>query len=355
MKLLEFAIPTWKRAKQLRTSVCSIVEKGCPVVISHHACDVETLPVVEQLKKDFPRLVRAVCCELGANPDYSDSFKQVFALSEAKYVWTFGDDDALVPKAFEIIKPLLERDEFDFIHVAEAVRSECTGRLAKGNLIDLCNNLGWIEMTGFISCNIVRTERLNAATQLKSWDLYAKNAFVHCCALLEVLHDRPSAYFDMALVDSKLYLDEDETQKRWIEGNVGLRYHYIDDALMDMRKRGILGTLMPKFFRYHGYHIWDRFLTHIVNSYNTDQDFQLTDYLDEMLTRVINLTSFLDPVNERRYKEEVLEIRQAMIEHCGALAYAIQKAGMLGKLMDYHGREQYDFTYMRPVTTREKA
>jgi len=355
VKLLEFAIPSWKRPKSLRTTVVSIVEQGCHVVISHHACDVETTPVVKQLIKDYPKHVRGVQCELGDKPDYSESFRQVFALSDANYVWTFGDDDALVPKAFEIIKPLLERDEFDFIHVSEAVRSQCTARLVKAKLIDLCNNLGWIDMTGFISCNIIRTEKLNQATQLKSWDLYAKNAFVHCCSILEVLHDCPSAYFDMALVDSKLYLDEEDTQKRWIEGNVGLRYHYIDDALMDMRTRGVIGTLTPKFFRYHSYHIWDRFLTHIVNSYNTDQDFQLTDYIDDMLTRCLNLTTFLDPVNRKRYSEEILEIRQAMIEHCGALAYAIQKAGQLGKLVDYHGREQYDFTYMRPMTSREKA
>ncbi len=345
--LLEFAIPTWKRPKSLRTSVCSIADQGCPVVISHHLCDTPTMPVVEELKLKYPSLVRAVACELGTAPDYADSFRQVFGLSDATYTWTFGDDDALVPNAIEIITPLLTRGEFDLIHVSEAVRSANTGALIKGKLVDLANNIGWIDMTGFISCNIIRTTKLNEACQLKAWPLYAKNAFVHCCALLETLYDSDCAFYDMALVDSRILADDEDTGARWTEGNVGLRYHYIDEALLDMRQRGIIrGHLSPKFFRYHSYHLWDRFLTHIVTDYNQSQDFVLTDYLDDLLTRCINLTTFLDPLNRKRYQDECMEIRQAMIEHSGALKYAISKAHIMGRLVEDHGRERYDLSYL---------
>lgn len=347
MKLLEFAIPTWKRPQSLRTSACSILEQGCPLVVSYHLCDVETHPVIEELKTKYPTLMRGVAAEIGANPDYADSFRQIFRVPEAKYTWLFGDDDVLVPGAVALMTPLLERGEFDFIHVSEAVRSANTRALIKGKLIDLCKQIGWIDMTGFISCNIIRTTKLNDACELKSWPIYAKNAFVHCCALLEVLYDSDCAFYDMALVDSMLIRNEDETNIRWAEGQVGLRYHYIDEALMDMRERGVIkGDLTPKFFRYHTYHLWDRFLTHIVTDYNQSQNFVLTDYLDDLLTRCVNLTTFLDPLNRKRYAEECAEIRQSMIEHSGALKYAIGKAHVMGRLVEDHGRERYDLSYL---------
>lgn len=348
MKLLEFAMPTWKRPKQLLTSASSILDQGGHLVISHHLCDVETLPVIEELKKKYPTL-RAVACELGEHPDYSDSFKQVFGLTESKWTWTFGDDDCLVPGAIACITPILERDEFEFIHVAEAVRSSNGGGLIKGKLLDLCNAIGWIEMTGFISSNIVKTDKLNEAVHLKSWDLYAKNAFVQCCALFEVLNDRDSAFYDYALVDSKILEDADQTAIRWGETNTGLRYHYVDDALLNMRERGIIKTdLSPKFFRYHCYHLWDRFLTHLVNSYNTDQDFQITDYLEDLIKRCRNLVSFLGPEDKKRYNDEISEIRQSLVEHCDALHYAISKAEYMSKLVEDHGRSRYDFSYLPP-------
>jgi len=354
--LLEFAIPTWKRPAQLRLSVCSIVEQGCPVVISHHACDVETLPVGEQLKKDYPKYVRAVQCELGANPDYSDSFRQLFKLPDAQYTWPFGDDDALVPGAVTSIVPLLERGEFDFIHVAEPVRSQNSNRLVKGKLLDLCNNLGWIDMTGFISSNIIRTVKLDAMCQLPSWELYAKNAFVQCCAIFDVLHDSPAAFWDAALVDSQILAQPDETQKRWDAGKIGLRYHYIDDTLLDMRARGVLGEVTPKFFRYHSYHIWDRFLANIVNSYATTENFIVTEYLDDMLLRCMNLASLLSGHDRKQYQDEIIEVRQAMIEHSGAFQYAVRKAEYMNRVSEDHSaRERYDFAYMAPVLGADKA
>lgn len=354
MRLLEFAIPTWHRPEKLSISVCSIAEQGGHVVISHHLCDLETMAVVEKLKKKYPKLVRAVACELGTSPDYSESFKQLFSLPEAKYTWTFGDDDVLVPGAIEAITPILERDEFDFIHCAEVVRSASTGSLIKGKLIELCNAIGWIDMTGFISCNIIRTTKLNEACQLKSWPLYATNAFVQSCALLEVLYDSECAFLDTPLVDSKVQYDEEATSTRWSESNVGLRYHYVDDALLDMKKRGIIKTnLTPKFFRYIEYHLWDRFIGHIVNSYNSDQDFQLTDYLDNLLVRCYNLVTFLDPMNRKRYADEITEVRQSMIEHSGALQYAIKKAGVMGRLVDNHSRSHYEYGYLRKTPAKQ--
>lgn len=346
MNLLEFAIPTWKRPHQLRNSVCSIAEQGCPVVISHHLCDTETLPVVEELKKKYPTTVRSVACELGIAPDYSDSFKQVFGLSEAKYTWTFGDDDILIPDAVKVITPILERDEFDFIHVSEVIRCHNSGRLVKAKLLDLCCNLGWLDMTGFISCNIVKTEKLNEAMQLNSWPLYAKNAFVQSCALFEVLHDKNCAYFDNALVDSKTQLDEVETGIRWGAGNVGMRYHYVDDALMDMRSRGIIGTVTPKFFRYLSYHLWDRFLNNIASAYNSTENYVVTDYIDGLLKRCLNLTTFLDKMNEKRYADEIMEVKRAMIAHAGALKYAIKIAEDMDHIIDNHNKEHYETEYL---------
>ena len=209
----------------------------------------------------------------------------------------------------------------------------------------------------FITGNIVRTDRLKEAVALEAWPIYAKNAFVQSCALLDVLHDKDCAFLDVPLIDVQEREPTEQTMERWGQFSVGLRYHYVDDALLDMRRRGIIGTLQPKFFRYLSYFLWDRFLGHIANSYNTEQDFQITEYLDDLFKRLNNLYTFLDATNRRRYEAEARDVKEAMIAHQGALQYAIDRAAFLGRLIDNHSQSRFDFEYLQPqakANPREK-
>ena len=202
-------------------------------------------------------------------------------------------------------------------------------------------------MTGFITGNIIRTEKLKQAANLPSWDLYAKNAFVQSCSLLEVCCNDNAAFLDYPLIDVQSRDVTEDTISRWGQFKVGLRYHYVDEALMDMRTRGIINTLQPKFFRYLSYHLWDRFLTQIIDSYNSTEDFKLTPYLEDLIKRSLNLASFLDKREQERYRDEILSVKRGLAEHSAALQHAIKKAGDLGKLMDFHSGERYPFQFLK--------
>ncbi len=348
--MLTFVIPTWNRPAHLEISACSTAEQaaqheGVRVLISDHGSDEETQQVIARLKAQYA-CVDSVRLERAEGHDYSHSFRFAFAQPQTEWTWMFGDDDALEPHGLDVVLDCLKRDDLQFLHVSEASRTRGTRQLAHGKLIDLCNAIGWLDMTGFITGNIVRTKHWRTAAALPTWDLYAKNAFAHACALLEVLHDQEAAFFDWPVVRTQEPAVTEETMARWNQFNVGLRYHYIDEAFVSMRNRGIIGTLKPKFFRYLSYYLWDRFIGQIANSYNTTEDFQITDYIDGLLRRSLTLTTFLAPAEERRFAGEILELKEMMVAHSSALQYAIKKAGEMGKYVDDHSVARFEFEYL---------
>ena len=344
---LTIAVPTWNRAKNLDTLLSTITgQTDVQVIVQDHGSTDETSEVIKRYEKEYP-FVRGVSFPREDHHDYSNAFRNLFLLPETEWTWTIGDDDILLSDAVKTIWPILEKDNLEFIHVSEASRTRNSGALVKGNLLDLCNAVGWIEMTGFISGNITRTKWLKKAAALETWDQYAKGAFVQSCVLLELLHSENCAFFDLPLIDA--HVDDsitEQTNERWAQFNVPLRYHYIDEQVALLQKKGAFTKVTPKFFRYLSYHLWDRFLQNIYNSYTSDQDFKVTDYLLDLLQRCLNLTKFLPDEDAKRYAGEIMEVKQQMIAHEASLAYAIGIANKLGGLVDYHGRHQFDFQYL---------
>jgi len=347
--MLTFAIPTWNRPRELNICVRSIAEQctpECKIIVMDHGSDEPTEKVVNQLIKEFP-FVRAVRLEREEGHDYSHAFKYLFQLADTEWTWTFGDDDMLMPGAVESMLDALKRDEFEFIHVAEEKRSAKTGKLYKATLLELCNTIGWLDMTGFITGNIIRTEKLKQCAKVESWDLYAKSAFVQSLAILEVMKDAPSAFLDYPIIKSQTEELTEETMSRWTQFDIGTRYFYLDEGLMDLRKRGVIERVSPTFFRYLSYYLWDRFMQNILSSFTTTQQYRVTPMLDDLFQRVINLTSFLPNMEARRFKAEILEVRQAMDNYEFALKITSEKAEILDGQLQAHSIEHFPFGYMK--------
>ena len=51
-------------------------------------------------------------------------------------------------------------------------------------------------------------------------------------------------------------------------------------------------------------------------------------------------------MNEKRYADEIMEFKQAMIAHGGALKYAIKIAEDMDKIIDNHNKEHYETEYL---------
>lgn len=273
MTKLAFVIPAWNRPKHLEICVESIASQvraddDVRVIVQDDCSSNLDVPVVcAKMAEKYQ------CVEIRRrreHGDYADAFRDMFrAAPDAEWVWTFGDDDKLLPNALKfmlsaVLPRMVERDYF---HVAEVKRTAGTNAIAySSRLIDLCGEFGWVDLTGFITGNVCRGPLLARAAETPRWPLYAKSAFVHCAALLEELADRPCAFVDIPLISTQGNSDSEETAKRWTDANIPVRYMLMIDCIDRMFEDGILTKKLPaKFFRYLSYHLWDRFLVCFIN------------------------------------------------------------------------------------------
>lgn len=242
---LVFAIPTWNRAQKLLQCVTSIAEqKPDAIFISDNCSDDQTAEVCKLLAEKYSFVTYT---RLNKHVYAEENFKNVVSFAQGDYIWTFGDDDILIPGAIDFARKLLELN-LDFYHVAEVQRSS-TDTVVKDTLLNLCNRFGFLETTGFISCNITRAEKLKAAYATHNWEVYTHSAFSHSLALLEVLADNESMLVDVGMIRAA---DEDkETVERWQLEQTTSRYIYISEGLLLLRNAGIIPEkLSETFFRY---------------------------------------------------------------------------------------------------------
>lgn len=293
--MLSFVIPTNNRAAELEVCVRSIATQirsnmDAKIIILNDGSTDGTGDVCDKLEGFYPFIEAR---HLAKHEDYSDIFRTMFrAAPESEWVWTFGDDDRLQPKALEFMYPQLQASpQVSFFHVAEVQRSSGGGGAYKAELIDLCRNFGWIDMTGFITGNICRGPLLAKCAETPRWKEYAKNAFVQSCALLEGLQHEQAAFLDLPLIDTQHKDQTEETIKRWSTNLIAARYQFLSTALERMYEDGVLKDKMPpKFFRYLSYHLWDRFLSYMTNDYVD----RMQMWSDDAWANVLRFTNFCD-------------------------------------------------------------
>ena len=343
--MITFAIPTWNRAQQVEKTVRSIAAQaraGIKIVVCDHGSTDGTPEVLSRLAQEFDCLGLA-SLERPPGADFQDNFRYCFRLPQTEWTWTFGDDDLLLPGALDLVLEAI-KSGVEFIHVAEVLRSDNTKTIVRRpSLFELCSDLGWLDMTGYITCNVVKTERLKKAVNSPQWDSYSKNAFPHACALLEALHDAPAMFIDVPLVDCQSHEVTPETAKRWAENQTGTRYFYVDEALEDMVKRGVLKKPIDNvFFRYHSYFLWDRLITCMISQYANHPK----DSHPELWQHVERLATFLDGHPAQILRNRILEVRTAITLHYKALNEYSLRAMALEGLMRGHNIERFGFSYL---------
>lgn len=271
MTKLAFVIPTWNRPDRVKRAVASIASQmsegdGVVIHVVHDGDLPEMTVALHEIRDRWPHII----VSNNEHSDYSAAFRAMFtAETTADWVWTFGDDDILRDGALAFMLPRLAEEKADFIHIAELQRSSGTNHIYRAeNLLRLCGKFGWIEMTGFITCNITRGPLLAEAAGTPNWRHYAKTAFVQSCILLEKMRDRPAVFMDIPLVDTQDKEQNVATQDTWRQQNIPGRYLYVVDAIELMFDQGILTNKLPReFFRYLSYHLWDRHLTSFIGDY----------------------------------------------------------------------------------------
>lgn len=352
-----FSIPTWNRADQLRVCIESIAQqingRDVYIKVQDNASTDHTQKVLKELSEKYS-FISYYSVPYGRHVDYSESFRMLFESAIGDWTWTFGDDDVLLPGSLDNIQDALSRD-FEFIHVAERKRATGTGQLHNASLLDMCNKYGLLDMTGFITGNIVKTKWLHEAALLPSWPIYAKSAFVQSLALLEVLKDQNIAFIDWPMVDSQDAEQNEETQRRWTLEDTPTRYFYLIDGLEDMKQRGVLDKVNSSFFRYLSYFLWDRFIQNIVSSYTTTQDFKVTDMLADLIDRTVRLTALLPAQEAKRYRQEIIDVRDALEAYSFCISKTFEAQAEVDRLLNAHGVERFAFSYLLPKEMEAKA
>lgn len=355
MAKLAFIIPTWNRPQHLSRCIESIASQvpdsdTVKVIVIDDASEDETRLKVEALQDTYPGIIEYQRRE--THTDYSDVFQDMFDAGHCHdWAWTFGDDDLLQTGALAFMLEFLStHDDLSFLHVPEVKRSHNTGALYRASgLFDLCNNFGWLEMTGFITGNITKGFLLAEAGNTPNWRTYAKSSFVQACALLEQLRDNACAFLDIPLVTSQEMEQTEDTGKRWSEGNIGYRYLLLADALELMYEQEILKRKVDKrFFRYLNYHLWDRFISHFLSDYFNAK----TLWLDDAWGRVIRMTRFI--ANEEEATAIMADVEAARGLSTLGLYMSRNIAGIeseLRTIFDRHTQPIYQYGFIGPDGT----
>jgi hypothetical protein len=284
------------------------------------------------------------------NIDYSEAFHRMMTeCHESDWVWTFGDDDKLMPNALEFVLEQLRsaQETTRYFHVAEVGRCERSGKVFKGKLLDLCRNIGWLEMTGFITCNIIRGSDLYTAAQTPRWPVYERSAFVHSCALLEHMQDMDAVFIDLPVVSTQYQQQTEDSILRWIRAGIPHRYLFVADALERMHDDGVLTERQPhKFFRYLNYHLWDRFITHFCNDYLARNEM----WADESLNRITRLAKFVDDDELVAQITSDVENARGMITVHHYMSNNINGLrGEIENINQRHAESVFPYGYLTPV------
>lgn len=311
--MLTFAIPTYNRHKHLRRCLQSIIDQALMVddrvriVVFDNCCTDDTPQVLREFKDRYPEIL-----DITRNTETCDghvNFMKCFTATATAWTWTMGDDDILTDNALEFALRMIKANKYQFYHVAETTRFAGQKAIYPGTLLSLCTEIGLLDMTGFISCNICRTDKLKQAFSSRHMDVYNESCFSQSLALLEALAHEPCAYVNVPLIELQ---DKDQTADslaRWSEGNTMMRYNLVVKGLQLLIADGIIPEQLPElFFRYLNSNLFGKILFSFWEKINKTYE-QLPD--DEW-NNILNLAQMLPPAACREKTVAINDYRKKL-------------------------------------------
>jgi glycosyltransferase involved in cell wall biosynthesis len=281
---IAIAIPTYNRLEKLKVALHHIetqelddrFELFC--VISNIASQDGTTEFLGQLSHSK---VKYVIHNTPEDYIYTNWRRCAEAVpDDIDWVWFHGDDDYIIsPVAIKELVTLLnaQADEsLKLVHICQALRSRRTCEWFRGNLLDLCNALGYHEVLGWMSSLVVERTVFKSAIELATRPYDEKlepsqllvrkiSAYGHSAAILRTCIDQEAIFWDVPWVDPQDRAQTPESVARWQTEQVGERYFFVvDDILSLIEDEVITRPLTPMFFRYLRYTLWDRYAASLI-------------------------------------------------------------------------------------------
>ena len=275
------AIPTFNRLDRLKNAIASIEQQEFDTETVELVCclcnsasydgTTEYLSSLQDGKVKFVRNNQVLFAPEVANKESGPTnwlrLTEVVP-ADVDWVWFMGDDDYLTRKTviagLAAILAQTSDERLAICHVSQARRSRGTGKVVRGQLLDLCNRLGFHEMLGWMSSLVMRVNVFKRFMPIAKQH-YSESAYGQSAAFLELCAHRDALFIDAKWVDTQDDQQTEESIKRWAEVNMGERYFYVVDGVLSQFERGILrGKLKPTFYRYHTYSLWDRYASFLI-------------------------------------------------------------------------------------------
>lgn len=279
---LEFAvvIPTYNRLENLQECLKKYDIQTVPdfvnlsLVISNSASTDGTSEFLTQLSRNRSdvHVFNKILDWVGGN--YGCILEALPA--KIDWVWFMGDDDEFcssksVQKVCDLIYQNRHTEDFAFIHACDEARTTNTGSCFIDTTMNLCRKFGYLEMLGWFTSLVVRRSEFEAslikihqrASVMRGKKLAKTpySAFFHSSYFLQNLHEKVGAFFDEPLVREQPSANHSKTEDRWQNENMGERYLFVVDDFQRLLKSNLPLTKLPtQFFKYHKYHLWDRFI-----------------------------------------------------------------------------------------------
>lgn len=277
-----FAIPTFNRCAHLKRAVDSIKsqvvdsEICISIIISNSSSSDGTYQYIQELlAEESPINFIAHNAEVNdeAVVPFEENWRKLSTLipPEIDWVWTLGDDDYLYQTgSLSVVCDLIRKHKdqnLGFLHACQARRSHNSGKAFVAPLHQLCNNIGFHEMLGWMSSNICKREiSIAALTRSVEQKLTGKNsksetsAYPHAAGILKKAYAENAIFLDLPLVEPQDETQTKESMARWRDENIGERYLYLIDDLREIREETDIPKFSKTFFRYLTYSLWDRFI-----------------------------------------------------------------------------------------------
>jgi len=346
MKIM-MAIPTWNRAPYLDKAIAAIAaareQAGCEVTlfVSDNCSDDATAEVCAHWMAQNPWIT---CHRWDTHVNvFEEVLRRLFtqAPKDYDYMWIQGDDDFITdPTAFAQVAAAIAASPEPpaLVHACQTRRAvPGDDRILAGTLAELANEIGWLELLGWLSSLIVARATIERTLLSDHWEAGRGSAFTHAELLLEAAHDQPALVLGAGLMDPQ---DEQQTQEcleRWKLENVGEKYWVVLPNLLRLQAKGVFALpLSLTFFRYHTYSLWDRFATEVMACAG------IVAFKDEVLEIKLELlghfANLLGRPEDRKiladwldcFADEVWEVRRALrkvdgrIERCRRSVYSFK-------------------------------
>ena len=334
-----FAIPTLNRRPYLEKLVNSIKSQQLhdgihvTVVISNSQSTDSTYDYINELLSETGS-IRFIAHNAPPKQEqlvpFEKNWKTLSTIipEDVDWVWTLGDDDFLYEKnALTIVADVISSkttNNLGFVHACQARRSHSTGKAFSAPLYQLCNNIGFHEMLGWISSNIMLRKYAISALA-RAYDKIEENyktdslgsAYPHSAAILKEAFKREAVFVDLPLVEPQDLNQTKESIARWHRENIGERFLYLIDDLQEISRETEIPNFSRTFFRYLNFNIWDRFILYqfgvLMNDKLTPEQKMSPKFIQKLNNHWKRIASIVDMMDDNHEKKSLsLQIRAAV-------------------------------------------